>query len=902
MKKHRILDSVLETIGKLDLRYPWVLLILSVCLLAGSIYYTATHLAFKTDRNDLVQQTLPYQVSWNRFKEEFDSTDDILVVIEGGDPEAREELAERLGRELENRPDLFADVFYKFDLDSFAPKSLLFYPLEDLETMRDGLRDNLESLENTASARSVAYFYREANDGFNEAISPEGDSAPESVEGLDFLTDLTRSLAVSLRTGDIEGDASPPNPMEEADPAGQAQYNATKDKKFTLIMLKASASAAGFTPDEMVVRELKEMVYDIQKEYPGLNVGLTGKPVLNNDEMLASRRDSIKASILAVIGVGLLFIIAFGEVRRPLIGVVALLFGLGWSLGWTTLIVGHLNILTVSFAVMLIGLGVDFGIHLIARYEEERAKGEDVNGAILKSLRETGKSITTAAFTTASAFFVMVLTDFQGIKELGIIAGSGVLLTLLATLVLVPVLIRLLRIEAAPVNKSRWLRLPRLSRSSLSPLGGPVVLGVGALLGLASLVGLGGVYFDFNLLALQSESLDSVQYEEKLIESQGNSSLFGIVLAENPAHALEKAEELNRLPTVKSVETIADWLPDNQEEKRTFISEIADLARRIHSDAPPAEVDPAQMGALVKNLEEYLRFVLFHSRGKTDEAIRQDLKDLLQAVLNLRETLEEIDTETARERLAAHQRVFLERFDDSLLSLAQQSGENPVVLEDLPEPLRHRYVGATQRILLRVYPEEDIWEREPLERFVADVRSLDPDLTGSPVLLYENSGLFQQSFKAAGLYALIAVAILVGIHFRNVMWTVLSLVPLLVGGLWTLGAMRLLGLSFNPANIMTVPLLVGIGIDNGLHILHRYREEKGGPVVRTSTGRAVLLSTLTTMIGFSSLILARHRGISSLGILMTVGMASILVASLVFLPCLLRVLGPILRKEMHSRS
>jgi len=210
---------------------------------------------------------------------------------------------------------------------------------------------------------------------------------------------------------------------------------------------------------------------------------------------------------------------------------------------------------------------------------------------------------------------------------------------------------------------------------------------------------------------------------------------------------------------------------------------------------------------------------------------------------------------------------------------------------DLPPALRNRFVGVTGKYLLQVYPRYDVWQRENQEKFIADLRTIDPNVTGTPVQLYEYTTLLKNSYERAAVYSLIAIAILVFIHFRSLTAVILSLLPVGIGTLWLVGLMGWLDIPFNPANIMTLPLVIGIGVTNGIHILNRFAEERTPGILSRSTGKAVLVSGLTAIAGFGSLMLAKHRGIYSLGCVMATGIATCMIAALAFLPALLNLLG-----------
>jgi predicted RND superfamily exporter protein len=241
--------------------------------------------------------------------------------------------------------------------------------------------------------------------------------------------------------------------------------------------------------------------------------------------------------------------------------------------------------------------------------------------------------------------------------------------------------------------------------------------------------------------------------------------------------------------------------------------------------------------------------------------------------------------------LGPYQRAMFNELREMFESLRHQDDRGPLRIEDLPAVLRNRFVGVTGKLVLQVYPEENVWQREHQEEFVRQLRTVDPNATGTPVQLLEYTSLLKKSYEQAALYSLAAIALLVLIHFRSLASVLLALLPVAVGCTWLAGMMGWLGIPFNPANIMTLPLVIGIGVTNGIHILNRFAEEQTPNILAKSTGKAVLVSGLTTIAGFGSLALAKHRGIESLGWMMATGVATCMIAGLTFLPALLNLLS-----------
>jgi predicted RND superfamily exporter protein len=255
-------------------------------------------------------------------------------------------------------------------------------------------------------------------------------------------------------------------------------------------------------------------------------------------------------------------------------------------------------------------------------------------------------------------------------------------------------------------------------------------------------------------------------------------------------------------------------------------------------------------------------------------------------------------------KLGAFQRALFNDVRETFHSLKNQDSDAPLQVRDLPEALRNRFVGVTGKYLLMVYPKKDVWKRENQREFINQVQTVYPNVTGTPVQLYYYTELLKRSYEEAARYSLVAIVFLVLFHFRSALCVALALVPVGVGFLWLGGIMGLSNMQLNPANIMTLPLVIGIGVTNGIHILNRYAEEQTPNILARSTGKAVLVSGLTAIAGFGSLILAKHQGIKSLGYVMSFGLATCMVAGLTFLPALLNLLTrkPSIKKRSNPQN
>ena len=775
-----------------------------------------------------------------------------------------------------------------------GPKALLFPSEDDLKDLLKTLQDYKPFLLQFTKATNLISLFDLVNTQFRTARREENEENKALVKALPALTRI-----IVQATDALARPGNPPSPgvtalFEGGEEAEQQMYI-----HFGRVFL-LTAQALAEDVNEKAVMRIRQLITDTQVEVPGLNVGLTGEPVLEVDEMQQSERDTTRATIISLIAVALIFIYGYNETGRPIKATLCLLVGLSYTMGFTTLTVGHLNILTITFVPILIGLAIDFGVHLITRYEEELRRGRSEKYALEKAIVYTGMGIFTGAFTTAGAFFAMAGTDFKGIKEMGIICGGGMVVCLVPMMTLLPVLLlrgrqNVLDQELGPVlDRQAAAEFDRRARIENMWLRRPmIVIVIILVLSALALIPARRVTFDYNLLHMQSKGLPAVIFQDKLIAASTNRTvLFAAVVADSLTQATNLIHSITNLPSVAGVESMVEYLTEDQTRKLALLSEIKKVAAEIRFE--PIDLRPVNIDELDRSLfslHGYCSWAISSPEVKDDPVLLKGLLSLQKAVSELRSRLLLADHDPASHKLAEFQQALFKDVRDTFAAIRNQDDREGLTEADLPASLHNRFIGVNGKYLIQVYPKKDIWDRKEQEEFISQLRPLDKDVTGTPVQLYEYTGLLKKSFEEAARYSLVAIAILVFVHFRKISAVILSLLPVGFGAIWMVGLMGLFHIQFNPANIMTLPLIIGIGVTNGIHILNRFAEEQHPSILARSTGKAVLVSGLTAMAGFGSLILAQHRGIRSLGLIMSTGITTCMVVGLTFLPALLNFLN-----------
>jgi len=890
------------------LHHPFMVIGLAVFGVVVSLLLSATRLEFHTSHLDLVSSGNHYKQLDHAFSREFDDVPErVIVVIRSQDKDRAKAFATTLATRWERDPSI-DKVLYRIPLESLQEKALFYLTAEQLTDLQQKLQQHQDVLQEFAALPTlenlVSLINRETTTALVDHVFT-GFLAEEKPAGATLDLTFLRTLLQHLNRG-LDPQLRYQSIWQElftggSDTASHDGFLWSDDKQLLFVLANPKTDTGEFNPFRKAVQKIRQDVSDLQHKYPGLDVGITGKAVLETDEMTAAQRDMTVASALSLLGVAIFFVVFFRGVVRPGLVVCTLMLAVGWSLGFTTLTIGHLNIFTIVFVPMLIGLGIDStGIHFLTHFEAERATGKDVRAALEHTFIGTGAGIVTATLTTATAFFALALSDFLGLRELGVITGSGLLLILLATFTCLPAFLVIEeRWRGARTATPKALAAEEESRYVVLLYRYPwATLMVSAIFVVLSLFALGKIGTDFNLLRLQSERTESVLWAEKIFQSSRRSVLQGELMAQSLEEVERKVALLRRLPSVEKVDSILSVLPTDQTAKLAFIEELRPLLAEttIQHQAPEA-VDLVTLRTILQRLKAKFEVDRAASETSAEEAVDRNLREVQHLIEAFLARTHDMPPAQAQQALMTFQQALRTDLADKLAILQRSLEASPVTIQDLPRELHTRYVGKTGKFRLFVVPAENIWEPQPLARFVRDLQTVDADALGAPVTNFEYMETIKEGYNKASVYAMAGIIFLSFLMFRGALATVLALVPLLVGSVWTLGLMVLFGVQFNMANLLFVPLIIGIGIDNGVHIVHSFRatekyEGERVPLAR-STAKAVTLAALTGIVGFGSLMIASHRGIYSLGLLVSLGISSVLIASLTTLPSLLAILGSI---------
>lgn len=845
------------------LRFPKTTVVIVLLLAAGSVDYARTRLGINTDTANMISAELPWRKDFNAYRESFAARDrNVVIVVESAVPDAADSFAMDLAAQLRREPTLFHSVFLAGEGEFFERNGLMYLTTEQIEDLGDRLAEAqpliglLGERFNGAGVVSVVRRVLEESDGV----------AVDSTQLDTLFAELARSLAAAA-----VGVRRPLAWRELIAGAAEARTR-------PLLLVQPALDFDLIQPAREAIERIRIVAADLQaRQNVEVTVRLTGTIAMEHEELVSVTRGAKVAGIAALALVTLVLLWALRSFVLLVISVITLLAGLCYTAAFAAFAVGHLNLLSVAFAVLYVGLGVDFILHICLRLKELSAQGAEITSALTETVRGVGTSLVICAVTTAAGFYAFIPTAFEGVSELGLISGTGMLISLAISVTLLPALLALFpTLSQTPVVAVRvrrraafgWLREPRR------------VVSAALVIGAFSVVALPQVSFNGNPIHLRDPESESVRAIEDLA-ADGEAPLFDLVaLAPDHATAQDWAGRLAALPEVRRAITVDSLIPPDQSEKQLLLEDI-----ELAMGPGFAELTPAQFEAAALRQELAALSAVLHGREFGGDAERA----LVAAADDLLANLDRDDRVDQRLRdLDADLTAGLPR---QLQRLATGLEGKPFERADLPPELAERWVNDIGQELVEIAPAENVNDNAAAERFVGSVRSVVANATGLPVVHQEASATVVRSFQLAFLYALILVSALLFFFLRSLADVALVLVPIMFAAAVTAAATVWFGIPFNFANIIALPLLVGVGVDNGIHLVHRMRSEppKDGEPFSTSTSRAVLASGLTTIASFGNLAFSPHVGMASMGKLLTLGMTVTLIATLVLLPALLRL-------------
>ncbi|MCC7347114.1 MAG: MMPL family transporter [Variibacter sp.] len=840
-------------------QFAWVVISASLFLAVVCGYYTANKFAINTDVNTLISPTLDWRKRELDFEKQFPGRhDSILMVVEAPTPELVAQATAALTAKLQESPNLFRSVHIAGGGPFFEQNGLLYLPTQEVEGVARNLGmagQIIGALAGDPSLRGLTDAMSFGLYGVQRGMFPfEGLQRPMAMAA-DTLEPILAGKSATFSWNTLLK-ARPPEPGET--------------RKFVDIRPVLDYSA--LEPGHAATTAIRKAVQDLNLASAyGAKVRLTGPVPIADEEFATVKDNALLVHSGTVIIVLTILWLALRSPKLILAVFINLVVGLALTAATGLWLVGSLNLISIAFAVLFVGIGVDFGIQFAVRYRAERHEVDDIGKALARTAAGIGAPLTLAAGAVAAGFLSFLPTAYRGVSELGQIAGAGMVIAFVTSVTLLPALIRVFNPGGEPeeVGYKSLAPLDRfLERNRV-----PVIVGTA----LASIGGLPLLYhlsFDFNPINLRSPKVESISTFLDLRRDPNIGANAVSVVASSQEEAAQVTDRLAKLPEVARVTTARTFVPDDQERKLAIIKGLADELGPQLSEAPGgAPTDEENIEAL-KKLAGLLAQVGGSATGPAGDAAKR-----LQAAVT---KLAEADKAT-RDKV---ERAMVDPLKTVLGELRNLLKAGPVTLDTLPADLRHTWIDEKGAWRVEANPKGDPNDNETVRKFASAVQAIYPNVVGGPISILESGRTIVNAFIQAGIWALVAIAILLWIVLKRFGDVLLTLIPLLLAGVVTLEICVMLGMPLNFANIIALPLLLGVGVAFKIYYIMAWRAGQTD-LLQTSLTRAVIWSALTTATAFGSLWLSSHPGTSSMGELLALSLVTTLCAAVLFQPVLM---------------
>lgn len=846
----KIIENALVAWAELARRGGAVLALLILAATAAAGWYAAGNLKVNTDTSAMLDAELPFQKRSLELREAFPQIKtDIIVIIRAASLDEADAYASDLRSAIAADKDSFEAVFAPAQEAFFAENGLLYLSEGELESRLTQMTRASSLIETLIKSPTLGTFLTTLAD--NDALAERSDL------GAGTLAALYDEIAKTIAAAET-GEDRPFSWMGALDDETREKTAHTR-----LIYASPVLDYSRLQPAKSGIEKLRTQIAMLDEKYAGrVDAFITGDPALRVEELEAVTTGIGLSMGLSLIVVSMLLLLCYRSTAMASFTLLSLVVTLVLTSAFAAKFVGELNLVSVAFTVLLVGLGLDFAIHLLLHVQERRVDGQNNKDALQGALREVGPALALAAPTTALAFLSFVPTKFDGIAQLGIIAGAGVIIAFFVSVTFLPAALKRL-----PVSRKKKRRgAVRGAFAAIEKVAAPVAI-ITILAGLAALILMPQVRFDADQMSLRNPNAPSVKGFNLLFDDDDTIPYRLTRLVGSEAEARATAQTAGALETVAATRSLPDFVPDDQDAKLELIDFAAGTLVFAFS-AEPASIDGPPAGDGVATLKERLEEAYTDGPGARLAALLGDVQTAGDPAL----------IDRIEKNIFLYWPALTER-------LAAQLNADYVDIEALPASLRSRYLSDEGQWRVDILPEEDVRDFAALKTFVDDVAGVVPDLTGGAYQSIKAGQTISASMLQATGIAFAIVAVMLIIFIGRIRLVGLVLLPLALAAILTAATGVLFDIPFNYANVIVLPLLIGIGVDSGIHLVLRHDQVAAGEgVYGTSTPRAVLFSALTTVASFGSLMLSPHRGTASMGELLSIAIAFTLICTLVVLP------------------
>jgi hopanoid biosynthesis associated RND transporter like protein HpnN len=854
-----VLTSIVVAIVRTCTRFATLVVILSLLLAVGASYYAARHFAINTDINKLISPDLDWRKRDNQFEQAFDREKLILAVVEAPTPELASAAGTALAAKLASDTAHFESVQPLGSGEFFEKNGLLFLPVEEVGKVAGQLEAAAPLIEIMAGDPSIRGLTGALETGLagvkRGQVKLDNTERPFNLIS-QTVEDILNKGTATFSWRELVSD----KPLSDTD-------------RRAFIEFKPKLDYSELEPGKDATDAIRKAAVDLNfaGQY-NARVRLTGPVPIANEEYSTVQEGAILNGVVTVLIVLVILWMALHSAKIIFAVFVNLFIGLSLTTAVGLMMVGQLNLLSIAFAVLFVGLGVDFGIQFSVRYRSERFKNDDLALALESAARRSAVPLSLAAMATAAGFLCFLPTDYKGISELGKIAGAGMLFAFLTSITALPAMLKLLNPpgENEPVGYAFLAPVDEFLEKHR------IIIIVGTLL--LVVAGLPLLYFmkfDFNPINLRNPNAESIATFLDLRKDPNTGANAVNVLTTSEAEAKKIEAKLEKLPEVLRVMSIDSFVPEDQPAKLQLIGKAAKVvAPALNPDSVDAAPTDQENVEALKSSVDSLRRAAGDGKGPGAVASRR-LADALSKLAG--------SDQATRDKA---QNIFVVPLKIVFDQLKNTMQAGPVTLKTLPPELLNSWKSKDGLIRVEALPKGDPNDNDNLRSFADAVLAAEPNAIGGPVSILKSGDTIVRAFIHAGIWALLVISLLLYLTLRRVSDVLMTMVPLLVAGAVTLELCVLIGLPLNFANIVALPLLLGVGVAFKIYYVTAWREGRTN-LLQSSLTRAIFFSALTTATAFGSLWLSSHPGTASMGKLLALSFVITLAAVLLFQPALM---------------
>ncbi|MCX7102855.1 MAG: MMPL family transporter [Methylobacter sp.] len=865
-------NSFFSRWGDYTLGHPIAVLSLTILLSILALQYTSSHLSINTDTAELIAPDAPFQINRRNYEKAFSQDmHTLLLVVESETPELTKSASKRLLRLLSANKDQIISAYIPNDNDFFRHNGLLYLETEELKTLSTNLTLAQPFIGRISQEPNLTGFLAI----FDDALSSKDKTQVVPIDVTSLIDKVSLNLHKTLNG-------------ENALLSWESLISEKKTHSGNgFIIVSPKFDFSQIRPAETAIDAIRKAVIQIQDpNLPVVKVSITGEAGLEDDELSGMSAGTFTASIFSLVLVLFILLMAYRSILLTVATLITLALGMLFCGAFAAFSVMELNLISVAFAVSNIGLGVEYAIHFCLRYRDNLTHHIHKDLALRSTLTSTAPSLLLCAGTTSIGLYAFIPTDYKGVSELGLLAGTSLFICLLITLIALPALLKILPAPVKSEEEETQGSLAKLAEKlSIFPLhfAKPVAIAT-FIIAVISIGLMFQIKTDFNPINLRDPNTESVIAFKNLMKDKETTPLTLTVLAKDEKNAKELEKKLSTLKTVDKTISLFDFIPATQDDKLALIEDMSLMLGEQTQSFPAlkTDTDPAPaINQLIKTIEALLP-------QKTNEHDRLALSNFKK---ELRDILIELET-----RQQPNQRLFIEKIQSALLGtlpnvmndLSTSFNARNITLADLPADIKDKWLSKDGSYRIQIFPKKDLNDLASLEEFITEVQTLAPETTDLPIMYWESMKEVIDAFQQAILIALIIIALLLFAIRRNIVDTALVMTPLILAGLFTMASAVITNTPINFANIIALPLLLGLGVDNGIHMVeklhHSLSEEQN--IYQSSTARAMFYGALTTASSFAGLAFSPHQGIASMGLIITIGIFWIMVSTFIILPAL----------------